>query len=76
MRLIQKKQIDSILAIQANLNLDPDRTGAEFTDFERGVGIALTQIAPNGMEGMMKVLGFVFSQERAQAILNAIIEDA
>lgn len=72
--VLSQKQIDNILAIQATLNLDPERTGAEFTDFERGVGVALTQIAPNGMEGMMLVLGFVFSRERAHAILNAIID--
>jgi hypothetical protein len=73
--VLSQKQIDIILANQTPLNLDFKRTGAEFTDFEREIGIALTKIAPNCMESMMNVLGFVFSQERAQAILNAIIED-
>ena len=72
--VLSQKHIDNILAIQATLSLDPERTGAEFTDFERGVGVALTQIAPNGMEGMVHVLGFVFSRERSHAILNAIID--
>ncbi len=73
--VLSQKQIDNILAILATLNLDPKRTGAEFTDFERGVGVALTQISPNGMEGALIALSAVFSPERAQAILDAIVED-
>ena len=51
------------------------REGEEFTDFELGTGVTITQIAQNSKEGMLIALRAVFSSERAQAILDAIIEN-
>jgi hypothetical protein len=72
--LLFPSQINSISAIRATLRSDPMREGEEFTDFELGAGVAITQIAQNSKEGMLIALRAVFSSERAQAILDAIIE--
>jgi uncharacterized protein YebE (UPF0316 family) len=81
MTAIQKKlklfflKIDKMLSVQSTLKLTSNKPGADFNDFERDAGVALTQIAPNGLEGARVALNLVFSPERAKAILDVIVED-
>ena len=59
-----------IAKIQANTG--PKRAGAAFTEAERGIATAITQVANNGEDGMLAALTAHFSEERARAILAAM----
>ena len=49
------------------------RPGAAFSACELGAGIAISQKATNGEMGMLEALLVVFSEERARAILAAMV---
>ena len=55
------------------MNTGPKRAGASFTETELGIATAITQIADNGEDGLLAVLMVHFSEERARAILAAMV---
>jgi hypothetical protein len=58
-----------------NPETDPRRLGSEFTSKEYGAGVVITQIRNcNTSDGYLGALKEVFSDERAQAILDKIVE--
>ena len=70
-------QIDGILKIyksSAEVVLDPTRPGDDFSEQEKGLAIAITQIVPNNETCCLKALALVFSSERAKKILESIVE--
>ena len=64
----QHAQIAQIL-----VNTGPKRAGASFTETELGIATAITQVANNGEDGMLEALTAHFSEERARAILAAMV---
>ena len=75
--LITGSQIDGILKIyksSAEVVLDPTRPGDDFSEQEKGLAIAITQIVPNNETCCLKALALVFSSERAKKILESIVE--
>lgn len=73
---LSQSTIDSINALAPGglINgIDPKRRSLGFTEQERGVAIAITQMSPeNSMNGYLTALCLVFSPERANALLTKI----
>ena len=56
------------------MNTGSKRPGASFTDTELGQATAITQIANNGENNLLEALMVHFSEERARAILAAMVD--
>jgi hypothetical protein len=52
---------------------DPMRIGTDYSDIEKGIGIAITQITSNSEAAYLEGLNLIFSPDRARAILDEII---
>ncbi len=71
--------IDQILAIyQSNQTRDPNlpdpkRAGKEFTDIEMGMAMSIMQIAPKTPDDYKTALRLIFSDERADVLLDRIV---
>ena len=73
---LTQRQIEAILQLCENNmpeSLVPTRPGDDFSEIEKGIGIAITQLAPKSEGSYLEALGLVFSEERAKKILEHIV---
>lgn len=76
---LSQAQINTILEIyQSNRDRmpdfpDPQRPGNDFKNIEKGMAIAISQVAPSSQNGCLTAFRLVFSAERADALLESII---